>query len=119
MRHGVFLRSTALPEVDGRPLTVCRTHYRPRKPEHERARVRRIVYSSSSSASESEGVLPKPGTSARHWNDDVIEITDSSDDDDQRGPKPLSARVGVVLLPLLPSALERQHDEHDDGLLVL
>jgi hypothetical protein len=95
-------------------LAVCRTHYRPRKPEHERARVRRIVYSSSSSASESERVPSKPGTSARHGNDDVIEITDSSDDDDdQRCPKPLSARAGAA-------ALERQHDEHDDdGLLVL
>lgn len=116
--------STALPEVDGRPLTVCRTHYRPRNPEHERARVRRIVYSSSSD-SESEGVPPKPGPLPRHGNDDdddgIIEITDSSDDDDQRVPKPLSARVGVVLLPLLPPAPERrQHGKlDDDGLLVL
>ena len=83
--------------------------------------MRRIVYSSSSD-SDSEGVPHKPVAPARYENpevDDVIEISDSSDED-AGGPKPLASRLGVVLLPLLPSTIERPHDElDDDGLLLL
>jgi len=81
--------------------------------------VRRIVYSSSGSDSE-EALPSKKLPGARHGNDadvvDVIEITDSSDDD--REPLP-DARVGIVRLPPLPST--RRHDEfdNDSGLLVL
>jgi len=103
-----------------RRLYVYRTHYRtPRKPELERARVRRIVYSSSS---DSEEVVPPklPLAGARHGNadvDDVIEITDSSDDDHE--PLPARVGVGVVRLPL-PSTPRQRHDGFDnDGLLVL
>ncbi len=108
----LFGRSTALTDVPS-STTYCRTHYRPRKPELERARVRRIVYSSSS---DSEEAPPRPGP--RHGNadaDDVIEITDSSDDDDDDRPSG----------PMPPSALQstpeqRQYDGFDDdGLLVL
>lgn len=72
----------------------------------------RIVYSSSDS--ENEQPLP---AAARHSNVDldVIEITDSSDDEDSRR-KPLP-RIGVALLP---STLGERRDRFgDDGLLVL
>jgi hypothetical protein len=75
--------------------------------------VHRIVYSSS----DSENELPLPAA-ARHGTVDlnVIEITDSSDDDDPR-QKPLPPRIGAVLLP---STLGEQRDQPgDDGLLVL
>lgn len=84
--------------------------------------MRCIVYSSSGSDSE-EAVQPKRLPGARHGDDadvdDVIEITDSSDDDHKPLP---DARVGVVRLPLLPSTPgQRRHDgfDDDDGLLVL
>jgi hypothetical protein len=80
--------------------------------------LRRIVYSSSS-ASDSEGMSHRPGVLARHGNDDVIEITDSSDDN-ASVPRPFATRAGVVLPPLRSSTLEPQHDKlDDDGLLVL
>jgi len=92
---------------------VDRADHRPRKPGLERARVHRIVYSSS----DSENELPLPAA-ARHSNvdRDVIEITDSSDDDDPRR-KPIPPRIGVALLP---STLGERRDQlGDDGLLVL
>jgi len=88
-------------------LCVCisRTHYRtPCKPKLKRARMHRIVYSSSGLGSE-EVVLPKKPAEARHGNNvdvgDVIKIKDSLDDDH----KPLhDAHVSVVhLLPLPPT----------------
>jgi len=93
--------------------TTSRADYRPRKPGLERARVHRIVYSSSES--EDERPLLAAG---RHSNVDldVIEITDSSDGDDPRR-KPLPPRIGVALLP---STLgERRGQLSDDSLLVL
>jgi hypothetical protein len=70
------------------------------------------VYSSS----DSEDDLPLPAA-AHHSNVDfdVIEITDSSDDDDPRR-KPLP-HIGVALLP--PTLGERRDHLGDDGLLVL
>jgi hypothetical protein len=76
--------------------------------------VHRIVYSSSS---DSEDEVPLPAAAAHHRNVDldVIEITDSSDEDGPRR-KPLP-RIGVALLP---STLGERRDQlGDDGLLVL
>lgn len=92
-----------------------RADYRPRKHGLERARVHRIVYSSSS---ESEDELPLPAAASHSKVDlDVIEITDSSEDDDDPRLKPLPPRIGVALLP---STLGERSDQlGDDGLLVL
>ena len=85
-------------------LITYRPDYRTRKPGLERARVHRIVYSSSES--EEEQSLPT-AAHQRNIDLDVIEITDSSDDDDPRRHKP-------------PSALGQRRDQSDDdGLLVL
>ncbi len=74
--------------------------------------MRRIVYSSS----DSEEELPLPAAAHRNKFDlDVIELTDSSDDDDPRR-KPLPARIGIALPP---STLRQERDQCDDGLLVL
>lgn len=106
-----------------------RTYYRtPRKPGLERARARRIVYSSGSGSDSEDAVVPPkklPLAGARHGHDsgdgdDMIEITDSSDDD--RKPLPDDARVGgVVVRWPLPSTPRQRHNgsEGDDGLLVL
>lgn len=75
----------------------------------------RIVYSSSE-RSDSENEVPLPAA-ARHSNVDlnIIEITDSSDDDDLR--RKLLPRIGVARLP---STLGERRDQlGDDGLLVL
>lgn len=74
----------------------------------------RIVYSSSDSEDDE---LPLPAA-ARHNNVDlnVIEITDSSDDDSSL-QKPRPPRIGIALLP---STLGERRDQlGDDGLLVL
>lgn len=71
----------------------------------------RIVYSSS----DPEDELPLPAA-ARDSNIDfdVIEITDSSDEDH---PRRIPPRIGVALLP---STLGERRDQlGDDGLLVL
>jgi hypothetical protein len=83
------------------------------------------VCSSSSSGSDSEepeAAPPElPLAGPRHGNaaDDVIEITDSSDDEDREPLFPARVGVGVVRLPPL-STPRRRHDGFDtDGLLVL
>ena len=98
--------------------------------------MRRIVYSSSDSDSDSgsEGLLPKietarPGDNAND-DDGVIEITDSSEEDNDGHPSGLkqpaaaSARIGVALVSLPPPMPEHSRDpfddgDGDDGLLVL
>ncbi|KAH9993362.1 SprT-like family-domain-containing protein [Russula vinacea] len=103
---------------DGRDVEseVDRPDYRPRKPGLERARVHRILYSSSDS--EEEQPLP---AAPRHSNVDlgIIEITDSSDDEDLRRRKPpLPACIGVAS-PLSTPGQRRDRSDDDDGLLVL
>ena len=102
-----------------------RTHYgTPRKPGLERARARRIVYSSGSGSDSEDAVVPPkklPLVGARDG-DDVIEITDSSDDD--RKPLPDAAGVGgVVVRWPVPSTPRQRHNgsegDDDGGLLVL
>lgn len=93
-----------------------RPDYRPRKPGLERARVHRILYSSSDS--EEEQPLP---AAPRHSNVDLgtIEITDSSDDEDlRRREPPLPACIGVAS-PLSTPGQRRDRSDDDDGLLVL
>ena len=108
-----------------RVLHTYRTHYRtPRKPGLERARARRIVYSSGSGSDSEDAVVPPkklPLVGARDGND-VIEITDSSDDD--RKPLPDDAGVGSVVVRWpVPSTPRQRHNgsegDDDDGLLVL
>lgn len=75
----------------------------------------RIVYSSS----DSEEELPLPAEARRDNVDlEVIEITDSSDDDDPRRHKPLPALIGAALPPSTPRQRRDQPDD-GDGLLVL
>ncbi|KAI0000767.1 SprT-like family-domain-containing protein [Russula compacta] len=103
-------------DAHGVESEVDRPHHSPRKPGLDRARARRIVYSSSSSSSGSDPEELPFTAGARHSNaDDVIEITDSSDDDDDpSGRKPLSTRLEVI------TPLPQQRDQFDDdGLLVL
>ena len=85
-------------------LPISRPHDCPRKPVLDRARARRIVDSCSSSGSDLEE-LPFTAGVCHSNADDVIEITDSSDNDDHSsGCKPLP----------------QQRDQFDDdGPLVL
>jgi hypothetical protein len=90
-------------------------HSRRPRPKLERARMRRIVHSSSSSE---ELPLEKTSTRIRHANPEIIEISDSDDEVEEvlfGGPEPL---------PPPPPPLDEQHDQtetddNDDGLLVL
>jgi hypothetical protein len=86
-------------------------HYRRPKPGLERARMRRIVQSSSSS----EGLVLGAGTRIRRAADlEVIEITDSEDEAISSGRKTLFVR------PRPPPTFDEEHDQTDDeGLLVL
>ena len=85
-------------------------YHRP-KPGLERARMRRIVQSSSSS----EGLDLGAGTRIRLAADlEVIEITDSEDEAISSGRKTLFVR------PRPPPIFDEEHDQTDDeGLLVL